>query len=147
MVKNNENMRWKAKPLVRFWLRYVVFLSSAWKYRCLEVSKDGTRKQHGSTKNRYVVQLSVSFFQSFFLLFNCCLSVVLQLEKGDYPENLQVVFCPSKYRSFEPFVCLDLVLECQQSFLFQILYGFFNVHAKNNISCGNQWSLFLTVKP
>ena len=23
--------------------------------------------------------------------FNCCLSVVLQLDKGDYPENLQIV--------------------------------------------------------
>ena len=41
--------------------------------------------------------------------FNCCLSVVLQLEKGDYPENSHVVFCPNKRRSFEPFVCLDLV--------------------------------------
>ena len=25
-------------------------------------------------------------------------------------------------RSFEPFICLDLVLECQQSFLFQIFF-------------------------
>ena len=43
--------------------------------------------------------------------FNCCLSVVLQLDKGDYPENLQVVTCPNKQHSFEPFTCLDLVLE------------------------------------
>ena len=28
--------------------------------------------------------------------FNCCLSVVLYLDRGDYPENLQVVFCPNK---------------------------------------------------
>ena len=28
--------------------------------------------------------------------FNCCLSVVLQLDKGDYLENLHVVFCPGK---------------------------------------------------
>ena len=35
----------------------------------------------------------LSFFIIFhhFSLFNC-LSVVLQLDKGDYPENLQVVF-------------------------------------------------------
>ena len=36
--------------------------------------------------------------------FNCC------LYKGDYPENLHVAcFCPNKYRSFEPFLCLDLM--------------------------------------
>ena len=28
-------------------------------------------------------------------------------DKGDYPENLQVV-CPNKYRHFEPFMGLDL---------------------------------------
>ena len=43
--------------------------------------------------------------------FNCCLSVVLHLDKGDYPEISHVVFCPNKQRSFEPFMCLDLVLE------------------------------------
>ena len=32
--------------------------------------------------------------------FNCCLSVVLQLDKGDYPENLHVEFYPHKQRSF-----------------------------------------------
>ena len=33
------------------------------------------------------------------------------LGKGDYPEHLQVAFCADKQRSFEPFMCLDLVLE------------------------------------
>ena len=33
-------------------------------------------------------------------------------DKGDYPQNLPVVFRPSKLRSFEPFVCSDPVLEC-----------------------------------
>ena len=76
-------MRWKAKPLICFWLSYVVFLSSAWKtVHC-------------------------------FSLFNCCLSVVLQLDKGHYPENLQVVFCPNKQHSFEPFTCLDQC-NCEQ---------------------------------
>ena len=31
---------------------------------------------------------------SHFSLFHSCLSVVLLLYKGDYPENLDVVFCP-----------------------------------------------------
>ena len=44
-----------------------------------------------------------------FSLFNCCLSVVLQFDKGNYPENLHVVFCPNKQRSFESFMCLDLI--------------------------------------
>ena len=30
-----------------------------------------------------------------------------KLDKGDYPENSQVVFGHNKLRSFEPFVCFD----------------------------------------
>ena len=37
---------------------------------------------------------------SHFSSFNCCLGVVLQLNKGDYPENLHVAFCRNKQRSF-----------------------------------------------
>ena len=39
----------------------------------------------------------------------CCLSVILSLDEGDYPEYLQIVYlCHYKYkRSFEPFMCLD----------------------------------------
>ena len=33
------------------------------------------------------------------------------------------MFCPNKQRSFEPFVCLALVLERQQSFLFPIPFS------------------------
>ena len=44
-------------------------------------------------------------------LLNCCLSVVLQLDKEDYPENSHIVFCPNKYRYFEPFMCLDLAAQ------------------------------------
>ena len=33
-----------------------------------------------------------------------------------------VLFCPNNSRSFEPFMCLNLLLERQQSFLFQILF-------------------------
>ena len=35
-----------------------------------------------------------------------CLSVVLYPEKGAYPENSRVVFCPNKQRSFEPLMCV-----------------------------------------
>ena len=31
----------------------------------------------------------------FFLLFNCCLRVDLQLDKGNYPKKAHVVFCPN----------------------------------------------------
>ena len=58
-------------------------------------------------------QISVLAFISFFIgfqPFNCCLSVVLQLDKGDYPENSHDVFCPNK-QHFESFVCLDLLSE------------------------------------
>ena len=40
-------------------------------------------------------------------------------------ENSHVVFCPNKQRSFEHFMCLDLVLERLQSFLFQIFMATF----------------------
>ena len=36
--------------------------------------------------------------------FNCCLSVVLWLDKGDYPENSHVVFRPNKLRFVVVFV-------------------------------------------
>ena len=34
----------------------------------------------------------------------------MKLDKGDCPENLPVMFCPSKQRSFERFMSLDLVV-------------------------------------
>ena len=67
-------------------------------------------------KSGLAFQLSILIFHRV-SPFNCCLSVVLQLDKEDYPENLQVVFCPDKQRSLEPFTCLDLVLERQQSII------------------------------
>ena len=78
-----------------------------------------TQKQHSSTLYRSGLALHLICH---FSPFNCCLSVSLQLDKEDYPENVHVVFCPNTNRScsFEPYICLDLVLECQQSFLFQI---------------------------
>ena len=81
-------MSWKAKSLICFGLSYVVFQSRAWK------------NQKGG--------LAFSPIFHRFSPFNCCVSVVLWLDKGDYPDNLQVVFCPDKSRSFESFMCLDL---------------------------------------
>ena len=43
-------------------------------------------------------------FHTIFHQFSCCLSVVLQLDKRDYPEHLLVLSCPNKQHSFEPFV-------------------------------------------
>ena len=44
-----------------------------------------------TTKSR-----KVSPSSSHFSPFNCCLKVVLQLDKGKCPQNLHVVFCPNK---------------------------------------------------
>ena len=44
-------------------------------------------------------QISGSGLHLFFIVFppfNCGLSVILLLNKGDWPENLHVVFCPKK---------------------------------------------------
>ena len=60
----------------------------------------------------HVSALQILFYITvtlFFSPFTCCFSVG---ERGNYPENSHVVFLPNKQRSFEPFICLDLVLEC-----------------------------------
>ena len=41
------------------------------------------------------------------------LSVILWPEEGDFPQNLRrVVYVIINKRSFESFMCLDLILEC-----------------------------------
>ena len=51
------------------------------------------------------------FIMTFYYLL-CCLSVVLWPEEGDLPENLHpVVYVMINTRSFECFVCWDLILE------------------------------------
>ena len=55
-------------------------------------------------------QISGLALHLIFLLYNCCVSVVLWLDKEDYPENSNVVFCPNEQRSFEPFMLLGLVV-------------------------------------
>ena len=50
-----------------------------------------------------IIWLLISFFHCF-ELFNCCLSLVLKLYKGDYAENLQIVcLCPNKQMFFRTF--------------------------------------------
>ena len=74
--------------MVVFWLSYVVFPSSAWKN--VGILEEGANilpsTGHSSPQKDQLFR-----FSSHFSLFNCCLSVVLQLDKGDYPENLQIV--------------------------------------------------------
>ena len=68
---------------------------------------DWTQKQHSSATKKQISGLALRLIFDRFSPVNCCFSVVLQLGKGDYPENSRVVFCPSKQRSAEPFMCLD----------------------------------------
>ena len=61
-------------------------------------------------------QKKISYFVSHLIFhrfypFNCCLSVLLELDKGDYPENMQIVcvyVIINKY-SFEAFYVFDSV--------------------------------------
>ena len=43
---------------------------------------------------------------------NCCLPVVLQLEKGDYPKYLHVVLCPNEQHSFLSFLTFHAFGSC-----------------------------------
>ena len=63
----------------------------------------GHEKQHGSTKTKCLSSSHCSPF-------NCCLSIILSLDKRDYTETLHAEFCPNKQSSFEPFMCLDPLL-------------------------------------
>ena len=56
------------------------------------------------TLQRYVLKLHQQ-------LFNCCLSVVLWLDKGDYP-NIRIVlslFGPNEQRSFHLIFCVSIL--------------------------------------
>ena len=70
--------------------------------RTANSSKHWTGKQHSSTKKQ-ISDLAFLLICHRFSPLKCCLSVVLQLDKRDYPENLQVAICPNKRPSFEPF--------------------------------------------
>ena len=66
----------------------------------------------------------------------------MQVDKADYPENSRVVFFPNKQRSFEPFMCLDLVLERLKSFLFHI-FTHFNANKNDHSNTKEKSYLFL----
>ena len=70
------------------------------------------QKQTNKQKGVVVFLTSHPIFHRF-SPFNCCLSVVLYLDKRDYPENSHAVFCPYKQHSFEPFICLKLLISQQ----------------------------------
>ena len=61
------------------------------------------------TRQKYISCSALRHIFHRFSTFNCCLSVVLQLGKGDYTECLHFVFCSNKQCSFEPFMCVDQV--------------------------------------
>ena len=69
------------------------------------------RKLRASLRQCFLIHVSgtrgFSNDASRFSPFNCCSSVVLELDKRDYPEHSHVMFCPNKQRSLEPFMCLD----------------------------------------
>ena len=46
----------------------------------------------------------------FYSPLNCCLTAVLSLEIGSYPDNLYVLCCHIRVFFSQPFMCLDLVL-------------------------------------
>ena len=127
-------------------------------------NKKQKQKQKSSkhwTRQKQMSGLVLHLIFCRFSPFNCCLGVVLSLDKGNYPENWHSVFCPSsssssnniqdkcliitdiygvwengcvagitQKRSFELFICLDLVLERLQPFLFQFLCPFRQCHGR-----------------
>ena len=106
MVKNNENEMRKEIILV-FWLRCCFVVQHS--------PKHWTRNNNSTRKEEE------KYFFSY-LIFNCCLSVISppKLLCVSVKINKLCVCVKINKHSFEPFVCLDLVSECQQSFLFQI---------------------------
>ena len=83
--------RAKQKSLIAF------VLSGAWK-NVLDKTKTSKRLN----------QLCISFFIVFRRL-TVALAYFCSVIKGITPENLHVVFCPSKQCCFEHFMCLDFV--------------------------------------
>ena len=90
-------MRRRANPLIVFWLSYVQCLSLICFQLSLCLVLDiyyqalDQKKKEEKKRGRGCDQLSISFSP-----FNCCLSVVLQLDEGNYPPKSYVVFCPNK---------------------------------------------------
>ena len=82
-------MRWGANPCICLGVSHVqcmaeCSMSSVWKSVLM--------KNVPQTISGLPLHLIFHRFSPF----NCCLSAVLWLDKGDYPENSHVVFCPNK---------------------------------------------------
>ena len=95
------------------WTTYL-FLSSSYKMKLKQVKQWGEKNDEKwdgelnhlfdfvletKTNKGFSSQMKTNkwfSFPSHFSSFNSCLSVVLLLDKGDYPENSHVVFCPNK---------------------------------------------------
>ena len=60
----------------------------------LIVYADVSLSKHWTQLIQKILALLLIFHR--FLSVNCCLSVFLKLDKGAYPENSHVVFCPNK---------------------------------------------------
>ena len=74
----------------------VLFISchlSSWLHRTVKLDSSKHCIAHRPQK---VSGLALHLICNRFLPFNCCLSVLLYLDKGDYSENSYVVFCPNK---------------------------------------------------
>ena len=52
--------------------------------------------KHWTREKKQISRLVFHLIFHHFSLCNCCLNVVLYLNKGDCPENSYVVFCPNK---------------------------------------------------
>ena len=104
----NETCDGELKLFYLFWVYLCCF-----HVQCLDLSVHEDNIAEPKTGKRLTLTFP-SHFSHRLSLFNCCLSVILYLDKGDYSKHSHVMFCPDKQHSFEPFnsfMCLDFVLE------------------------------------
>ena len=109
--RNEKEKKKRGQNITCEVLRHVLFITS----HLLHVIVMPTFFQALDTKITQLNQKKISGLARHlifhrFLPFNCCLSVVLQHNKGDYPENSIVVFCPNKKRSLNSLCVLIMVI-------------------------------------
>ena len=119
-------MKSKAKPLICFWLSYVVFHFIFMFFQTLD------RKQQLNPKQ--ISRSAVHFIFHFFGPFSCSLSVVLSLVNRDYPPNLLLLSCPNKQCSFQPFMRMDRMVNRQQFVSAVLQYASFS-QTNNQNNC------------
>ena len=84
-------------------------------YRCLDTRKYSTHFQALAEKNNIaepekVTDLAFRLIFHRFSSFNCCFSVVLWLDKGDFPEHFQTVFFVLIHRVLLNCLCVWILL-------------------------------------